>query len=115
MTNELTTTQKTATFIRKITDWQGDAALYELSHPMRESWGEDEDECKFVIVSAVMAFDHGGAETFIFPAKDADATDALSFSELPGSTRGTLDHIEVLNRCGYEVTPELIVSPDTGT
>ena len=36
-------------------------------------------------------------------------------SELPGSTRGTLDHIEVLNRCGYEVTPELIVSPDTGT
>jgi len=101
MTNELTTTQKTATFIRKIAGcWQGAAALYELSHPMSDHRGKG--KYKFVIVSAVIAYDHGGPETFIFPAKDADATDALSFTELPGSRRGTLDHIEVLNSCGYE-------------
>lgn len=35
--------------------------------------------------------------------------------EMDGSRRGTLDHVEVLNSCGYEVIPEPIVSPDTGT
>lgn len=107
MSNELITTEKTATPIHKMEgwQWQGDACLYELSHPMQDRNGNDH---KFIIVSAVIAFYRGGSETFIFPAKDATSTDVLSYSEMNGSRPGTLDHVEVLNECGYTVLPELI-------
>ena len=106
MSNELTTTEKTATLIHKMEGWKwtGDACLYELSHPMQDRDGNDH---KFIVISAVISFDNV-IETFIFPAKDATSTDVLSYSEMDGSRRGTLDHVEVLNECGYTVLPELI-------
>jgi hypothetical protein len=87
----------TATFLRSIKGWKGDARLYELSEPGVTDDGEQYDH---VIVSAIVA-DYTGPETYIFPAK-ADG-EALDYIELPGSYRGGLDHESALTGAGYEV------------
>lgn len=76
----------------KIRDIRPGVALYALSEPV---------ECtRWVVVST--ATDIGGEEeTYIFPAnREGEVT---SWSELPGSTRGTSSHTEVLRAGGFEL------------
>ena len=98
---------KTATFIKYIEGWRGDARLYELSEPVEYGdclWDEDAalTATNYVIVSAVVFSMFAGPETFIFPARE-DGT-AIDMIELRGSMRGNVSHEKVLERAGYTVT-----------
>lgn len=98
---------KTATLLQdNLVGFKGHAAFYKLSPPL-ESIDYDADDNsvvlkhEYVVVSAAIAFDHGGPETFIFPA---DAKGKMtSWGELPGSQRDTLEHDYVLNQLGYQI------------
>ena len=98
---------KTATLLQdNLVGFKGHAAFYKLSPPFESIDYDYNDYCiwlkhEYVVVSATFAFDHGGPETFIFPA---DAKGKMtSWGELPGSQRDTLDHDYVLNQLGYQV------------
>lgn len=94
---------KIAQEIKKLSNWYGDARLYKLSEPHAHyTWDNEEKFYDYVIVSAVVA-PISGAETYIFPAAGIDADSPVSFSEMPGSSRGTLDHAKVLSDIGYEI------------
>lgn len=86
----------TAMFTRSLDDFKGNAALYRLSKPV--DYEGNEQTC-FVVVSDVIAFDHGGPETYIFPA-DEDGN-ILDWTELNGSYRGGRDHKHALANAGY--------------
>lgn len=82
----------TATLVKKLKGYTGDAALYRLSIPL----GGHE----YVIVSAAVA-PVSGPETYIFAAPtDGDIGNR---AELPGSVRGVLSHEDALALAGYEV------------
>lgn len=83
---------KTATKIKNLNGWEGDARLYRLSEPL--------DGHEYVIVSAVVAM-FSGPETYIFPA-DPEG-EVTGWGELEGSFRGGLDHVEALEGAGYVV------------
>lgn len=83
---------KTATLVKKLNGFHGEARLYRLSEPL--------DGNEHVAVSAVVV-PYSGPETYIFPA-DSDGKVA-SWGELDGSFRGSLDHEEALHGAGYEV------------
>jgi len=95
---------KTATLLRHLDGWKGDARLYRLTPPLTEdrSWLAEPDAThEYVIVSGVTAFG-GGEETFIFPAlKDGHVK---SWGEVEGSFQGSIDHAEALRGAGYEIT-----------
>ena len=92
---------KTATFIKQLDGFNGDARLFKLNPPINESyWDEVPKSHEYVIVSAVRAM-FSGPETYIFPANENG--EVTSFGELPGSFRGGLDHEEALNNAGYDV------------
>jgi hypothetical protein len=91
----------TATKIKTLDDWRGDAALYRLSEPL--------DGNEYVVVSAatlqsLVSFEleaWQATETYIFGAdRSGKVTD---WGELDGSLKGTLDHAEALRSAGYEV------------
>ena len=92
-----------ATYVKRIDGWRGDAALYHLNPPTTYmAYDGDEyrpHETSFVIVSAVVVY--GEPETYIFPA-DAEG-ECLSFGELEGSQKGTLQHGDALRDAGYEI------------
>lgn len=74
---------------------RGDHRHYRLFPPMTDWEGGELD---YVIVSATIVY---RPETFVFAA---DALGEItSFSELPGSFVGALDHEEALRGAGYEV------------
>lgn len=93
----------TATKIRKMADWRGDAALYRVDPPMAGA--------EYVVVSAI---DTGlrfpdpitpramQIETYIFAADETG--EPSDYQELPGSLKGTLDHADALRAAGYEVS-----------
>lgn len=85
-------TEKTATFVQKLTGWQGDARLYKLSEPL--------DGFDFVVVSGVNAL-RTGPETFLFGAREDG--EVGSWLELDGSFRGRIDHEAALRGAGYEI------------
>jgi hypothetical protein len=85
---------ETAKKIKSLDGWKGDAALYELSKPVR-SRGRSYTH---VIVSAVVA-PFTGPETYIFPATPDG--EVANYGELPGSGRGFLDHAKALRDAGY--------------
>ena len=90
---------KTATFVRNVT--QG-AAINQAVYLLSESYTyqrEGDLRCWCVLVSSVVAPDHGGEETFIFPS-DGEGN-VLDWGELPGSQRYTTSHAEVLRGLGY--------------
>ena len=91
---------KTATFIKKLKGWRGDARLYKLSEPMEYGMiGKDGDyKTEWVIVSAVIV-PFSGAETYIFPS-DEDGN-AINYLEINGSYRGGLSHETALQNAGY--------------
>lgn len=88
---------KTARYIKNAEGFKGDAKIYELSEPV--SYGDDA-LTSHVVVSAVNVFGLGD-ETYIFPCDENG--EVLSWLELEGSRKGTLDHEYVLNNQGYEV------------
>jgi len=97
---------KTATYIKKMVKWTGNANLYQLSEPMEydKPW-DDEDETpakktSYVVVSAANAL-YSGPETYIF-ATDKDG-EVLDWGELDGSYRGGLSHEIALQNAGYSV------------
>lgn len=85
----------TATFIRTLDGWKGDARLFKVDPPL--------DSAAYVVVSAVTV-PFTGPETFIFAA-DAEG-EVTSFSELPGSFSGDLDHARALQDAGYSIEME---------
>ena len=95
----------TAILIKDVSEhFNGEAKVYRLGPPLKYTdWEEIEHEYEFVIVSAIScAFDHGGSETFIFPATEEG--EIADWDRLPGSARGTLSHAEVLSNAGYTIT-----------
>ncbi len=96
-------TMNTATHIRDIEGERGNVALYRLDPPLTYThYTEDEElEAHYVYVSAVPHI----PETYIFPAPGPDTVDLepVSWSELPGSMRDTIDHADALNSAGYVV------------
>ncbi len=96
----------TATFIRKLHDWESDARLFRLSEPMRVGWAPfDEPEpderplTHFVIVSAMTAY--SGPEVLTFAADSGG--NVLSWADGPGSQRGTLSHKAAIRDAGWEL------------
>lgn len=87
---------KIATRIKRYDNGTGDAWVYKLSEP-HEGYGEGASD--HVVVSAVHVM--GQPETYIFPC-DADGK-VTSWGEMPGSQKGTLEHVEALRDAGYEI------------
>jgi len=83
----------TATYIRRVEGFKGDARLYRME-PLYEG-------SEYVVVSG-MHFTFSGPETYIFKS-DADGS-VETFVDLPGSFRGEIDHERALRNAGYEVT-----------
>lgn len=73
------------------------ASLYRLDPPMRTRSG------RYDHVVVLAQHDEWGGRTQVFPS-DADAV--MSPGDLPGSYAGGMDHVEALNRAGYEVVLE---------
>ena len=86
-----------ATLIRALSGFRGEAALYRLDPPM----DRDGHPVEWAVVSAAVV-PYSGPETYIF---EADSTGAVvDWGELPGSSKGTLQHAEALDEAGYTVT-----------
>jgi hypothetical protein len=95
-----------AKFVKKLDGWQGDARLYRLVPPVPiVTWNDEPNgAAEYVAVSAnVVMF--SGAETYIFHA-DPDG-EVISWSDLPGSFRGGLDHERALRQAGYVLAEKL--------
>lgn len=94
--------QMIATEIKRLTDYTGDARLFKLSPPLKTiEWDDDtEKEYEYVVVSATNAM-FSGPETYIFPANEEG--EVVNWSELDGSYKGGLDHVQALRGAGYEV------------
>lgn len=95
---------KTATFIRSVGGWNGDARLYRLSEAVecerRDARGEfTESMTDYVIVSKT---DNFVTETYIFPANEDGKP--LSMLDLPGSMKGDVSHEDALSEAGFTVT-----------
>jgi hypothetical protein len=86
----------TATFVKNLDNFRGDASLYHVDPPIKNY---DDREFPYVVVSAADAF--GYPETYIFGA-DEDG-EVLDWVELPGSFKGALDHERALEDAGYVV------------
>jgi len=84
----------TATPLKTLDHWTGEAVLYRLDPPLPDSGA-------YVVVSATYAL-FSGPETYIFTANaDGDVTDWV---EHPGSFRGGLDHEKALRGLGYTIS-----------
>lgn len=91
----------TATFIRNLDDFTGDAALYRLTPAIAtRSWGNEGETYEYVVVSATVV-PLSGPETYIFGADETG--NVLDWGELDGSFRGALDQDAALNGAGYQV------------
>lgn len=95
---------RTATEIKKLESFTGDARLFKLSEPIPWDYdwetNQNKSSASFVVVSATIAM-YSGPETYIFPADEEG--EIISWSELDGSYRGGLDHAQALRGAGYEV------------
>ena len=101
------TKPNTAELIKDVSeDFRGDAKLYKLSSPVRfidtSLEASKKRQTKFVILSSVdLALDHGGSETFIFPA---DAKGKIqNWQELDGSSKGKVSHSAALDTLGFNL------------
>src|SRR4030042_1439614 len=95
--------KKTATFIKDLDGFKGEARLYKVSPPVK--WGGDYDggdtgETKYLVVSGVYAM-FSGPETYIFPADENGKV--VDWGELDGSFQGGIDHVRALENSGYTV------------
>lgn len=86
---------KTASKVKELIGWNGDATLYFLSEPIYNNG----QSYSYVIVSAVYAY--SGPETYIFPADESG--DVLDWEELNGSFRGACNKFLALENAGYKI------------
>jgi len=86
---------KTATFMRKLSGFRGNAALYRVDPKMIDNTGK---RYQYVVASAVQAY--SGPETLIFGADDDG--EIANWSELDGG-RGYLSHEDAFIEADYEV------------
>lgn len=92
---------KTATFVKQMEGFIGDARLYKLSEAVdADGWANSVVTTDYVVVSAVVV-PFSGPETYIFPA-DGEGR-ITSWSEMKGSFRGGLDHARALAGLGFVV------------
>lgn len=85
----------TATFLRKLDGFTGDARLFKLSEPVETRGGHKTDH---VVVSATDAI-LTGPETYIFPA---DLNGKVTYwREMDGSFQGGLSHSEAIANAGW--------------
>ena len=82
----------------KMRNFNGHAALYELTPPLKDYDGKTEH--KYVVVSATNAM-FSGPETYIFPANESG--EVSDWCELPGSQKETLNHEDALRDAGYAI------------
>ncbi len=102
-----------AHFIKDMEGMRGKASVYRLDPPLvEEDWEEKEKGAQFVVVSA---FDvpFSGPETYIFQA-DEDG-EILNWSEMGGSFKGGLSHVDALEGAGYTICEETACSTETGS
>lgn len=94
--------ERTATFLRSLDGFTGDARLYQLSTPVEYESRTDDGQAttSFVIVSATVVM-FSGPETHIFPA-NANG-EVVAWGELDGSYKGGLDHEAALAGAGYSI------------
>ena len=95
---------KTASFIKKLDDFKGNAALYLLSEPIRGHDHEDGQEVAWdwVAVSAIEpSILIGEAETLIFPSNSEGEIE--DWQDLEGSYRGGTSHAVALEGAGYKM------------
>lgn len=83
--------ETTATFIRDLQDTHDNAKLWKLSRPFRPEYSDRSVE--YVVSSAVHVL--GIPESVLYSA-DSNG-EVLSWSELPGSFRGDLNHQEAID------------------
>lgn len=88
---------KTATFIRNLQGFCGDARLYSVNPPLMDYDGSIGYEHVIVSASDVM----GDPETYIFGATPEGLI--ADWGELPGSFKGVLNHDEALKNAGYTI------------
>lgn len=88
-----------ATKIKELTNFQGHAALYHLSEPLKDY---DGDYHEWVVVSSAHIPFDGGSETYIFPANSEGIVSA--WDEMPGSIKGVYHHATALETAGYTAT-----------
>ncbi len=80
--------------------FNGHAALYKLSPPMKDVDCDDiETEHEYVVVSAVYTL--GAPETYIFSANAEGMVTA--WGALKGSYKGGMSHVEALEGAGYSL------------
>lgn len=100
---------KTATELRRLNGFEGDARLFELSESITYDYDyesrKDRSSTRFVIVSAVAAM-FSGPETYIFPADEQGQV--VHWGELEGSFKGSLDHAQALENAGYIVVKRAV-------
>lgn len=83
--------RKVAKFIKQLPEFQGNAALYEMSPPYLSH--------RWVIASAVNNI--WARETYLFPA--VESGEVADWLELEGSQKHTTSHLKVFTDIGYEV------------
>ena len=88
-----------ATKIKELTNWQGHAALYQLSEPLEDY---DGDSHEWVVVSSANIPFDGSCETYIFPANSEGIV--LDWGEMTGSTKDVYQHATALVNAGYTAT-----------
>ena len=109
---------KTATRIKALSGWNGNAILYKLSEPLSGyNWDDDAPKAQgfdYVVVSAINNM--FGRETYIFGVngseeailksiKETGDVDAMvNLSELPGSYKNGMDHEKALSGAGYTMS-----------
>jgi hypothetical protein len=97
-----TTTPKTATFVRTLRGFRGNAELFRLEPPLEGSrWPGETGTGRYAFVVASAARVFGAPETYMFGA-DEDGR-ILDWGELPPSQKGTLDIDAVWRDAGYAV------------
>ena len=102
------TADGSATRIKDLQGWQGDASLYRLSPPLAtqdydyEKEEYEEVNYEYVVVSAAVAM-FSGPETYIFPGNPPEESQPADWIELDGSFRGGLDHAQALANVGYSI------------
>lgn len=97
---------KTATFVRVLKTWRGDARLYRVEPPMPWSEGSEKGGVTFYIAVSVAVVSPTGRETYVFPMDSSG--EPLSWQELPGSCRGEVSHVEMLRYLGYAAEESVV-------
>lgn len=98
-------TKATATFVRSLDGWTGDARLYRMAPPMPTydpacEWDTPSEPAEYVVVSGTIV-PFSGTETYIFAADESGQP--VTWRALAGSFHGSIDHGAALARAGYDV------------